>query len=274
MRVVQERRTLRLDREKRQNVQKSLITKETSSIHKLATGSMALETSRLYYAASKIQALIRGFLARRLCAELLRQIHAAIIIQRTMRGKLGRMRWMNEFWSRQSVVKSKHALALIVTRSKIIREEEVTFRGFKKPGAWKELYDPATECFWYYNTRTGQNTWQCPVSLQKEFVCKWEGFHIFGGRTNDTRCRCVFNTAMEYHNHLSNAHSWHCEACGYKNTGVMFPTCGLCENTKSGDGEDGEQVLRERHTHIHNVISSFLKKDYKHSVTSTYRLKD
>jgi hypothetical protein len=69
-------------------------------------------TPREYYASSKIGSIIRGYLARLYCNELLRQIHAAIVIQRLIRGKLGRIKWMREYWLKLSVVKSRHALVV------------------------------------------------------------------------------------------------------------------------------------------------------------------
>ena len=133
-------------------------------------------------------------------------------------------------------------MQLIVTRSKSIRQDEVTIRGTRMPGPWKELYDPMTDSFWYYNIRTGQNTWECPLSLQKDLICTWAGYHTFGGLKSQERCRCVFSFTIEYHGHLRRGHAWHCEACGYLNTGVTFPVCSLCENSRSADGQDGEQV--------------------------------
>ena len=131
----------------------------------------------------------------------------------------------------------------ILLRSKTVRQEEKKAYGHVQKGPWKELYDPATDCFWYYNVRTQQNTWQCPLSLQKGLVCSWEGYQVFGGSSLQGRCRCVFATMEEYQGHLRRAHAWHCTACGQRNAGIVFPVCNLCENTKSGDGLDGEQVI-------------------------------
>jgi hypothetical protein len=67
---------------------------------------------REYYAASRINAIIRGFLARLLFQEKIRVYRATIILQKLIRGKLGRIRWMRAYWLSKSVVKSKTALAV------------------------------------------------------------------------------------------------------------------------------------------------------------------
>lgn len=274
MRVVQERRTLRVQREKQYKKDNDQIDLEQKTTQKRADELFELNQSRIHYAACKVQSVIRGFLARRFTAELLREQHAAIMIQKVVRGRFGRLKWLREFWKQKSVVKSNHALKLMLSRSKFIRQDEILKYGKAEPGPWKELFDPETNSIWYYNTRTRQNTWDCPLSLQKEFICKWNGFESFGGFKSQKRCRCIFSNALTYQGHLRTAHSWHCEACGLRNTGLTFPTCTLCGNTLSGEGEDGMKVVQETADHIKKLLKEFLHRDYKAAATAGYVLKD
>ena len=69
---------------------------------------------REYYAISKIQALVRGFLDRIYCNKRRREAFAVKTMQCLLRGKLGRIRWMIEYWNSLSIVKSKHALQVLV----------------------------------------------------------------------------------------------------------------------------------------------------------------
>ena len=74
------------------------------------------------YASCRIQGIVRGFLARVLFKELLAEYRAAKLIQRIMLGKLGRMKWMREYWISINVVKSPEALEELVKRSVFQRE--------------------------------------------------------------------------------------------------------------------------------------------------------
>ncbi len=69
---------------------------------------------REFYAASKIGALIRGYLDRLLCSRLRRRLRAIRTIQRIILGKLGRLRWKREYWRSVSVVKSDMALQVTI----------------------------------------------------------------------------------------------------------------------------------------------------------------
>ena len=63
------------------------------------------------------------------------------------------------------------------------------------------MYDPVTFGFWYYNTKTEQNTWDCPVIFQKTLFCPWDGFQEYGGSSGGARgkkCRCVFDNVLAY----------------------------------------------------------------------------
>ena len=65
-----------------------------------------------YYAASRINGIVRGYLDRILCKGLMRIFRATMLIQRLIRGKLGRMKWMREYWRMRSVVRSDTALVV------------------------------------------------------------------------------------------------------------------------------------------------------------------
>lgn len=69
---------------------------------------------REYYAASRINGIVRGYLDRLLCKELMRLFRATTLIQRVLRGKLGRLKWIREYWRMRSVVRSNTALVVSV----------------------------------------------------------------------------------------------------------------------------------------------------------------
>ena len=169
--------------------------------------------ARTYFAASRIQGLIRGFLARLYSEQLKIERKATIIIQSLLRGRLGRKRWMYEYWKKISVVKSHEALSEILARSTLIRESESK----KNKAIWREYFDPMTNSFWYFDPKTKLNTWTCPIAFQKDLICMWEGFHQYGGLPSQKRCRCIFDNSTAYQNHLKNAHRWYCPACDSAN---------------------------------------------------------
>jgi hypothetical protein len=86
-------------------------------------------------------------------------------------------------------------------------------RDEKKKRGWKEMYDPVTFGFWYYNEFSLRNSWEAPLVFQKTFVCTWDGYKRFGAlSTSSHRCRDVFSNEMEYRGHMINAHKWYCPA--------------------------------------------------------------
>ena len=50
----------------------------------------------------------------------------------------------------------------LVARSIVVRDE-------KKRRGWKEMYDPVTFGFWYYNEFSQRNSWEAPLVFQKTF---------------------------------------------------------------------------------------------------------
>lgn len=238
--------------------------------------------ARVYYAASRINALVRGFLDRAICKKLRLQQRAIQLIQKVFKGKLGRLRWRKEYWRSLSIVKSDSALKEILERSTMIREKIV--RNKKYRDHWKEMYDPLTEAFWYYNQITKQNTWQIPVCFQNKLICYWSGFESAGGISGSEivssqlfishlqqsnykslphiPCRCVFATVPEYYNHLRTMHSWYCVACFNKNPGLSFPVCTLCQNRYSEKGEDALTVLKETVEDVQSQLQEFIDRDF------------
>ncbi|RYG64650.1 hypothetical protein EON64_13530, partial [archaeon] len=232
------------------------IDREEVSLQQYARKQEQITRAREFYAASRISALIRGFLDRIACKRLRRYYKAVRLIQRLMKGKLGRMRWQREYWRSISVVKSDYALQEILQRSRLLRENT---QAADKKRHWQELFDPLTQSFWYYNLHTRQNTWQVPFCFQKTLVCSWDGHATFGGLSPP--CRAVFSNLQAFQNHMKDAHPWFCSACFQRNPGVLFPICGACENKYSEKGQDGERVLREAIARVQKRLSEFLKSD-------------
>lgn len=219
-----------------------------------------VNNARLFYCASKINAIVRGYLDRLFCHKLLRKLRAAKVIQRLIRGKLGRIQWQREYWKSLSVVHTPEALEEILARSKIVRERYFNEHLIKYH--WYEYFDPLTESFWYYNRLNKRNTWEIPYCFQIDLVCNWNGYESFGS-IHSKPCRAIFATRQEYYNHLQYAHRWYCVACFTCNSGIQFPTCSLCNNKFNVDGISGEKVLKENITQVNNKLNTFLRKDLK-----------
>jgi hypothetical protein len=77
-----------------------------------------------------------------------------------------------------------------------------------------------TGAFWYINKLTSRTTWDCPLPLQKDLICSWnEGKlqQFYAGTTaaiaeldeaGTGKCRCMFKSAVEYQQHMINAHKY------------------------------------------------------------------
>lgn len=65
---------------------------------------------RRYYAAARMQGLIRGFLSRLNTKIKRAEYRAALRIQKILRGRQGKKRWLDEFWRSEAVVKTPSAL--------------------------------------------------------------------------------------------------------------------------------------------------------------------
>lgn len=251
------------------------IDKQRATFQRTAIHKERVIQAREFYAASLIAALIRGYLDRVTCRKLRRYRRAVLLIQRLMKGKLGRLRWQREYWRSVSVVKSDHALAELLGRSKLLREEPDRMLSKRRKEHWKEYFDPLTNSFWYFNAITAQNTWQVPFCFQKDLVCTWQGYEEFGGLPKSAPCRAVFSTVEEYQRHQRTAHRWYCTACFQCNSGLLFPICSLCSNKFSSEGSDGEKALRESLDQVHNRLERFLSRDMNPTLHgATYSLKN
>lgn len=219
-----------------------------------AAAAARLEKAKQHYASCRVQGIVRGFLSRALFKELVQEYRAAKFIQRVMRGKLGRMKWMREYWKSLSVVKSPEALRELLKRSVFQREAKLS----GSTTYWKEFFDPVSNMFWYYESRSMLSTWNCPVALQKNLVCSWNGFQDFGGLPSVGKCRKVFDNVAEYHGHVRDAHRWHCVSCSAINGGAVFPMCGLCGNDSSENAEDGDHALKHAMAEVQSKMAIFM----------------
>lgn len=246
------------------------ISKIQISAEKYAVREDKFIAIRIYYASSKCQAMVRGYLARRYYRRLLEKNRTIRTIQRVIRGKLGRIRWWKQYWISQSVVKSATALEEIMKRSAIVRTANAPG---KRGDLWTEYFDPLSESFWYLNARTMLNTWKCPLPFQRDLVCAWDGFHEFGGMPSQGKCRRVCSSVSDYHIHLK-SHKWYCPACDHKNTGVAFPRCSLCSNAIGFNGEDANKVLKDSVNSVRNKLAFFLVKEKSAKNHESYDLRE
>ena len=250
------------------------LPEENARIVKNRDDEFYIIQSREYYAAARIQGIIRGFLDRLIVKDLLAERRAIVTIQKVIRGKLGRMKWMKEYWRTKSVVKSDMALEALLERSTMIREAAKFGKG-SKGFFWQEYFDPVTQNFWYFNKKNKFSIWECPVVLQKELVCSWEGYKEFGGLPSQKRCRSVFDNVISYQEHIRTAHRWYCVACEHCNYGLVFPVCGLCGNNTNEAGDDGEKIILTSVNALKSRLNQFLSQDSASSASSEkYKIKD
>lgn len=271
MKAVIQGKTKRLELQKERNNTFNAIDQQEQLLGVYVKAESKINAARVHYAASKVCALVRGFLDRIVVRNRRKYFRAIGLIQRVIKGKLGRIRWKREYWRSISVVKSDASLKDMLDRSKLIREK-VKMGRFAYH--WQEFFDTLTVSFWYYNRITKQNTWEVPFCFQDSLVCTWNGYASFGALTSSKPCRAVFKHVAEYHNHLRTAHKWNCVACFQSNTGIDFPTCSLCGNKFSEDGLDGEQEMKKAAKEVHDQIVGFLQKDTSANNVGIYRIRD
>ena len=118
MKVAVERRSKYFGLTQALNYSKDEIDKTQKEIFEYAVKEDKLINLKRFYAASKLQALARGVLTRILYKELQIENQAVRKIQKVIRGKLGRIRWMKQYWMSLSVVKSEHALQVRTEKGK------------------------------------------------------------------------------------------------------------------------------------------------------------
>ena len=255
MKVAVQRRGKELELTKNYLVHKSDLHGDASILKHHLTDVKDLRDAKIYYAASRISGIVRGFLARFHYRELLQRRDATIVLQSLVRGRLGRVRWMMYFWLDKSVVKSVPALKILLERSTLLREAGSALKH------WQEYFDPLTDSIWYYNPRNRRNVWDCPACFQHELVCTWDGFQSYGGLPSQGPCRKIFTTIGDYTQHMKTAHPWHCPACGTTNRGMCFPFCPACENTLSPDGEDSIDMMKRHVREIRDRLWKYMGKE-------------
>ena len=122
MKLAVERRAAALARHKEFLENQNDIDRSAKYLGVQLTFERKLKQAKEHYAVSRIQGIVRGFLARILATWLRLELRSTIKIQSLVRGKLGRIRWVYEYWKKHSVVKSAEQLKEILNRSKFIRE--------------------------------------------------------------------------------------------------------------------------------------------------------
>lgn len=218
--------------------------------------------SKQYYAAARIQGIIRGYLDRLLVKDLLFERRAIIVIQKVIRGKLGRIKWMKEYWKTKSVVKSDAALLELIDRSRLVRQKNKYGKGPSRGYNWCEMFDSATNSYWYINKKNNFSCWDCPYPLQDNLICTWDGYEAYGGLPSEGPCRMMFDNVSTYYTHMETCHKWYCLSCDHCNYGITFPTCSLCNCKGNGSGDQDElKKLEDSIAAVKNKLSSFITKE-------------
>lgn len=116
MKAVVEKKAKQLELLKQKNDRYEVIQKQEKVFKGFVEAEIVVHDARVFYAASKISALVRGYLDRLLFKREQKYYRAVKLIQRVIKGKIGRMRWQREYWKSISVVKSAQALEEILAR--------------------------------------------------------------------------------------------------------------------------------------------------------------
>jgi hypothetical protein len=244
MKVVLERRLERARAEARSISDQAWITARNDKLSAQLLAVKEAADNRIYRAATKLCALGRGKLGRMEAAELRSMHWAATVFQRWTRGARGRRVAREARWKLLRVVPSLYALKIMRLRSKEV----------ERAGTWIELFDPATNSFWYYDNGDMTNglpnsCWDHPPVFNDSMVCVWKPTdypHISTCSTNQPCCQ-RFNNRREYNAHRIEAHTWTCAGCEMILPGLYYPKCWVCGNTRSGQGEDLESAMKAEH---------------------------
>lgn len=135
MRVAIERKTLDLHSKKKVLDRLNEIKDGAESLEAQLDYDHRVYAARELLALARIQGLIRGFLGRIYAEEVRVRRKATITLQSVFRGRIGRKRWMYEYWKKISVVKSKDALDELIKRSTKTREAVI-----RKVQIWQEVF--------------------------------------------------------------------------------------------------------------------------------------
>ncbi|GMH65407.1 hypothetical protein TrST_g10128 [Triparma strigata] len=235
MKVVLERRAERARATNRQVSDQTWINdREKKLAAQLQAASLA-DQNRKSRAATRICALGRGKLARLEAAELRAQHWAALVFQKWTRGAFGRKRAREARWKLLRVVPSLYALKLMRLRS----------REVDRVKDWIEMFDPLTNSFWYFNKAESENgipntCWDHPKEFNDKLTCVWHPVtYPHKSETPSNQACCMrFKTRREYNTHRIKEHSWTCCGCETINTGLTYPRCWVCNNSRAWDGTD------------------------------------
>eukprot|EP00636_Phaeomonas_parva_P016807 CAMPEP_0118875172 /NCGR_PEP_ID=MMETSP1163-20130328/16333_1 /TAXON_ID=124430 /ORGANISM="Phaeomonas parva, Strain CCMP2877" /LENGTH=1131 /DNA_ID=CAMNT_0006810633 /DNA_START=77 /DNA_END=3472 /DNA_ORIENTATION=+ len=236
MRAVLERRQERQRAEQRAQDLAHDITAAQQALEDSINRQIAAEEKRRVDAATKIQAVGRGYIGRLIAKDRRDFWDAAIQVQRRWRGIAGRTYTAELRWAMIAVAPVKAAVERMRLRSRVLREKKSTGRPRYH---WEELYDPEINRIWYLERTTYHSCWDAPEPFIETLVCTWDpgfGYTEMEGKYYDAPCRKMFANYAEYNAHRLRAHAWWCPACLVKNTGLTFPACYMCGNTVGPDG--------------------------------------
>jgi hypothetical protein len=112
------------------------------------------------------------------------------------------------------------------------------------------MFDPLTNSFWYYNSTEMENgipntCWEHPKEFNDKLTCVWEPVEYPNNSTACTNQKCCvrFNTRRDYNTHRMKAHNWTCAACETINTGLTYPRCWVCNNSRGARGEVSSRLV-------------------------------
>lgn len=235
---------------------------ENSSFHGSILQAKA-QSKKQYESATTIQRVIRGLRGRELakiqrirnqqiislhpkirqkgslqevaCKRIRR--NAAVSIQRILRGVRGRKIALETTWKKLGVAPNAYALKLMRIRSKEIENHE----------NWTEMFDPMTNSFWYLNKAESREDgllytcWEAPTPhFESQLVC-----YLRCSNDSQKLCGKSFKNRNEFNRHRICDHAWECKSCESTNTGITYPNCVVCGNSKGIHGENLIDHLKE-----------------------------
>lgn len=207
----------RSERERNRNVgnsrKKVISLVEENYVEKNESGRLLKVTS-----ATKIQAMKRCVDAKKYTDAVRRRRGAALLIQKTWRGKVGK----------QLAQKKRKKLNNVVGTSYQMSELKERCKPINTIGDWQEYRDPDTNCIFFYHERSGSSQWDPPRGEETEdsinYFCTFEA------------CQATFSDLMALEEHRNKCHGWKCHACFCTNRVGLFPKCGMCGNELGKSG--------------------------------------
>ncbi len=169
-------------------------------------------------AAARIQGVKRCWDAKVKVAWIRKTEAAALLLQKTWRGVLGRRVAHEEKLKLVRVVPTKFQMQQLKKRCIVMG----------RFGDWQELRDPHTNHIFFYHTPTGDSQWDPPTGDElgdvNDYHCTFED------------CLQVFPNLLALEHHRGTCHRWRCPACFQENIINVFPRCERCGNEKGGSG--------------------------------------